>query len=127
MLAALKARIAAQRGADAEKRAEAHLRQQGLKPVARNWRCPLGELDVVMADDGTLVIVEVRARSGASHGSALESVTAGKRRKLARTALAFVQAHPQWQDVPLRFDVVHFEADGRGHWLRDAFTGDDLA
>lgn len=127
MLAALKARIAAQLGADAEARAEAHLVKQGLKSLARNWRCPLGELDVVMADGDTLVIVEVRARSGTDHGSALDSITAAKRRKLVRAALAFTQAHPAWQDAPLRFDIVHFGADGQGRWLRDAFTMDDVA
>ncbi len=126
MLGALKARLAAQRGADAEARAEHHLQQQGLKPVARNWRCALGELDVVMAEGETLVIVEVRARASASHGGALESVDARKRGKLLRTALAFVQAHPEWQDAPIRFDVVRFEADDRGHWLRNAFDADDV-
>lgn len=125
MLARLKAGLAAQRGAAAEARAEAHLLRQGLRPVARNWRCPLGELDVVMADGDTLVIVEVRARSTASHGGALESVDAKKRGKLLRTALAFVQAHPEWQEAPIRFDVVRFEADDQGRWLRNAFDADD--
>ncbi len=125
MLAKLKARLAARRGADAEARAEAHLLRQGLQAVARNWRCTLGELDVVVADGDTLVIVEVRARSTASHGGALESVDARKRGRLLRTALAFVQAHPEWQDAPIRFDLVRFEADGKGRWLRNAFDADD--
>lgn len=127
MLAALKAKLAAQRGADAEMRAERHLKQQGLKPLHRNWRCPLGELDLVMADGATLVIVEVRARSHASHGGALESVDARKRGKLIRTALAFVQAHAEWQEAAIRFDVVCFEADGKNRWLRNAFDADDIA
>ncbi len=124
MLAALKARRAAQRGAAAEARAEAHLSQQGLKPVARNWRCPLGELDLVMADGETLVIVEVRSRNSSRHGSALESIDAHKRRKLMRATLAFVQAHAEWQDAAIRFDVVGFEADDDGHWLKNAFDAD---
>ncbi len=127
MLSRLKARLAAQLGSDAETRAEAHLEQQGLQPVARNWRCTSGELDVVMAEGETLVIVEVRARSTASHGGALASIDAKKRGKLLRTALAFTQAHPEWQDAAIRFDVVRFEADGKGRWLRNAFTTDDAA
>lgn len=127
MLGRLKAGIAAQLGAAAENRAETHLRQQGLKPIARNWRCPLGELDLVMRDGDTLVIVEVKARSTTSHGGALASLTAAKRGKLMRTALAYTQAHPEWLDAPLRFDLVRFEADGKGRWLRDAFTTDDAA
>ena len=125
MLARLKAQLSAQRGAAAEVRAEAHLKQQGLKPVARNWRCRWGELDVVMADGDTLVIVEVRARSTSGHGGALESVDAKKRSKLMRTAEAFLQVHPMWQDAAIRFDVVRFEADDQGRWLRNAFTTDD--
>lgn len=125
MLARLKAQLSKQRGDAAEARAEAYLIQQGLKPVARNWRCTLGELDVVMSDAETLVIVEVRARSSTSHGGALASVDARKRGKLMRTALAFVQAHPAWQDAPIRFDVVTIEADGQGRWLPNAFDADD--
>lgn len=126
MLTRLRASLAVQRGAAAEARAEAHLLKQGLTRVARNWRCPLGELDLVMADGDTLVIVEVRARGSASHGGALESVDAKKRGKLLRTAMAFVQAHPRWQDSPIRFDVVRFEADEKGRWLRNAFDADDV-
>lgn len=125
MLARLKAAIAAQRGADAESRAERHLRRQGLKPIARNWRCPHGELDLVMADGDTLVIVEVRARSSREHGGALASVDSRKRRKLMRSALAFTQAHSDWQDAPLRFDIVSFEAEDVCEWLPAAFTTDD--
>lgn len=127
MLASLKARLAAQHGADAESRAEAHLKQKGLKPISRNWRCKLGELDLVMADGNTLVVVEVRARSTAGHGGALQSVTSSKRGKLMRTTLAFVQAHADWQDAAIRFDVVTFEADGKGRWLPNAFDADDAA
>ncbi len=125
MLATLKARLAQQRGADAESRAEAHLVGQGLKPIDRNWRCTLGELDLVMADGDTLVIVEVRSRSHATHGGALESIDARKRGKLLRTALAYTQAHAAWQDAPIRFDIVRFETDGQGHWLKNAFDADD--
>jgi putative endonuclease len=121
MLAALRAKLSAAHGAAAEQRAEAYLIQQGLKALTRNWRCKTGELDVVMADADTLVIVEVRARSQQGFGGAAASVDARKQQKLARTALAWVQAHPQWQDAPIRFDVVTFEADGQGRWLQAAF------
>lgn len=127
VLSSLKARRAALLGSGSELRAEEHLRQQGLIPIIRNWRCPLGELDVVMRDGETLVIVEVRARSTQSHGGALSSVDAKKRGKLMRTTLAFVQAHAQWQDAPIRFDIICFEADGRGRWLKNAFDSNDYS
>jgi putative endonuclease len=127
MLAAIKAQLAARRGADAETQACHHLEQQGLKLVVRNWRCPLGELDLVMCDHTTLVIVEVRARNHHSHGGALASVDQKKRSRLLRATLAFVQAHPQWQDAAIRFDVVSFQGLAPAHWLRNAFTTDDVA
>lgn len=123
-LAGLKARAAALLGASAEARAEAHLLKQGLLLVARNWHCAHGELDVVMLDDGVLVIVEVRARSSKSYGGALGSITASKRGRLMRSVLAFQQAHPQWQEAAIRFDVISFEADGRGRWIKNAFDTD---
>lgn len=123
----LKARAAALLGVSAEARAEAYLLKQGLILVTRNWRCPLGELDVVMSDGESLVIVEVRARSSLGYGGALGSITAKKRGRLMRTAQAFQQAHPQWQDSSIRFDVVSFEADGRGQWLKNAFDTDTAA
>ncbi|MES2682736.1 MAG: YraN family protein [Pseudomonadota bacterium] len=127
VLTSLKARSAALLGSGSEQRAETHLRQQGLVPICRNWRCPLGELDLVMRDGETLVIVEVRARSTQSHGGALASVDAKKRGRLMRTALAFVQAHDEWQDASIRFDIISFEADGRGRWLKNAFDSNDYA
>lgn len=123
-LAGLKARAAALLGASAEARAEAYLLEQGLLLVARNWHCPYGELDVVMRDGETLVVVEVRARSSSGYGGALASVTASKQRRLMRTVQAFQQAHPQWQETPVRFDIVSFEAGGQGRWLQNAFDAD---
>ena len=125
MLATLKAAKAALLGAGSEARAERHLLKQGLALVARNWRCPLGELDLVMTDGESLIIIEVRARSSTSHGGALQSITASKLGRLMRAALAFQQAHGQWQDAPVRFDIVSFESDGKGRWLRNAFDTDD--
>lgn len=99
-----------------------HLQQAGLRLVTRNYRTPGrggGEIDLVMRDrDGTLVFVEVRARSGAGHGGAAASVGATKQRRIvlaARHYLARCAVPP-----PCRFDVVAY--DGHGiTWLRAAF------
>lgn len=127
MLTRASAALAALRGAQAEARAEVHLRRQGLRSIARNWRCPLGELDLVMAEHNTLVVVEVKARSHRSHGGALASVDLGKRRRLVRATQVFLERHPVWQTAPIRFDVVCFDADEGLLWLQGAFTTDDLA
>ncbi|MDP9881866.1 putative endonuclease [Variovorax boronicumulans] len=110
------------RGDAAEDAALDHLRQAGLVPVARNYRTPGrggGEVDLIMRDprDGTLVFVEVRQRSAASHGGAGGSITAGKQQRIvlaARHYLGRLRALP-----PCRFDVVLIEE--KITWLKAAF------
>lgn len=118
--------LAQQRGAAAERLAETHLKQAGLTPVTRNWRCRLGELDLVMRDGATLVFVEVRRRRPGRHGTAAESVGPNKRARLIRAATLYLQGMP---DPPAcRFDVVALDErpDGtlRLDWIRRAFDSD---
>lgn len=83
-----------------------HLQAQGLAVLARRWRCREGEIDIVgCADNTTLVICEVKTRTGTAFGGPSEAVTRAKRIKLRRLALLFAQ---QWARgwVPIRFDVV---------------------
>ena len=110
------------RGDAAEDAALDYLRQAGLVPVARNYRTPGrggGEVDLIMRDprDGTLVFVEVRQRSAASHGGAGGSITSGKQRRIvlaARHYLGRLRSLP-----PCRFDVVLIEE--KITWLKAAF------
>jgi len=88
-----------------EKLAAAHYRAQGYAVLERNWRCRTGEIDLVCARGTTLVVCEVKARSGTAHGHPLEAVTAPKQRRLRRLATAYLrQQGKRWTDV--RFDVV---------------------
>ncbi|HSG87736.1 MAG TPA: YraN family protein [Pseudomonadales bacterium] len=114
---------AQQSGDAAERLAEQHLRRAGLITVARNWRCRLGELDLVMRDGAALVFVEVRRRRPGRHGTAAESVGPRKQARLIRAAQSYLQtlsAQP-----PCRFDVVAFDEDVDGElqmsWIRSAF------
>lgn len=109
-------------GKEAEALACHHLRAQGMRIVARNWRWRGGEVDIVARDGSTLVFVEVKARAGEGHGSAEEAVTARKRDRLWRTALAYLGGRAE---VPVRFDVVAVGPDGVRH-IRDAFREEDV-
>jgi uncharacterized protein (TIGR00252 family) len=60
-------------GAEWERRALAYLQRRGLTLLAANFRCPGGEIDLIMRDGATMVFVEVRQRSSASHGGAAAS------------------------------------------------------
>ena len=106
-------------GQSAEAHAEAFLKTQGLKLVARNWRCRFGEIDLVMQDGPTLVFIEVRLRSHSDFGGAAASVTPAKQKKLlaaARQYLSTLKTLP-----PCRFDVVAFSGDTAPEWLKNAF------
>jgi putative endonuclease len=120
------------RGAAVEAAARAYLRKAGLRDIAANANYRLGELDLVMLDDGgreaSVVFVEVRYRSDARFGGGAASIDAHKRRRIVRAAQLFLLAHRRYANAPCRFDVV--EADGdpaapRLNWLRDAFRADE--
>ena len=90
------------RGEDA---AAAFLQRAGLTIVERNWRCKLGEIDIIAIDDTTLVLVEVKTRRTVAKGTPEEAVSPTKQRKLLRLAEAYLaQAGLEAQDV--RFDVI---------------------
>jgi len=94
--------------------------------VARNWRCRVGELDLVMRDGEILVFVEVRRRRPGRHGTAAESVGPNKRARLIRAATLYLQRLPD--PPPCRFDVVALDEDPDGRlrldWIRRAFETD---
>jgi putative endonuclease len=107
-------------GAIAEARAADLLQRQGYRVADRNWTCKGGEIDLVcVAPDGTLVFVEVRARANARHGSALETILDGKRRRLLRAAAIYLHVKGK-HDAACRFDVVAITGDAVEH-VEDAF------
>ena len=83
------------------------LKKRGDKLVARNYHCPLGELDLVSWHGDTLVFTEVRARSSLDFGSPAETVTKSKQNKVKRAANWFcVQAFKGRRLPSCRFDVI---------------------
>jgi len=107
------------RGESAEDRALKWLSRRGLRLVERNFRCKAGEIDLIMQDGEALVFVEVRYRSHASFGSAAESVTPAKQKKLRRAAAVYLQR--QRKLPPCRFDIIGVDAASRIDWLQNAF------
>ena len=108
-------------GAAAEDQALLFLQGQGLKLVARNWRCKASELDLVMRDADTVVIAEVRKRRRDDYGFAAETVDRRKQAKLVRATRLLLAVRPELAEAPLRFDVVTLDAAGKVEWLREAF------
>ncbi|NYE20147.1 YraN family protein [Microbacterium immunditiarum] len=94
-------------GRAGEHRAALYLESRGYAVLDRNWRCKEGELDIVVADDRTLVVVEVKTRRSDGFGDPLEAVDARKRRRLWRLAMAWIAAHPdEVQRRQVRLDAI---------------------
>lgn len=124
----LRKRIDRERGSRSEQFALDHLLAKGLELHTRNFRCRLGEIDLVMRDDNCLVFVEVRYRTANRFAGAVLSVDTRKQAKIARTAGFFLGKHPGFADHPVRFDVVAFDGSpgdeydkGTLQWIKDAF------
>ena len=97
--------------------AAAHLSRQGYAILARNWRCPHGELDIVAREGETLTFVEVRARRGDRLGTPEESITPAKQSRLVELAQTYLQETGQ-TDQDWRIDVVAIEMGWRGEVKR---------
>ena len=108
-------------GTDAELLACAYLQKCGLNLLARNFRSPRGEIDLIMQDGEFLVFVEVRYRRSDAFGSAAETVSAAKRARIVTTADYYLQRQPA--EPPCRFDVIAVggNAPHRIEWIQDAF------
>jgi putative endonuclease len=107
------------RGDRSEDRAVAELERLGYEIIERNYRCKLGEIDIVARDGDTLVFVEVRSRADGDHGDALETVNGRKQRRIARVAQMYIAARrPVFEAC--RFDVVGITG-GDLTLVKDAF------
>lgn len=114
-----------QSGQRAEDQALAALLKMGLRLVQRNYRCPQGELDLVMLEGGALVVVEVRFRRDRGFGDAAASISTAKQRKLLLAAQHLLQTEAGLRRLPVRFDVYAITEGRDGEldcrWIKDAF------
>lgn len=108
-----------------EKQACEYLCQQGLTWVESNYRCRMGEIDLIMRDRDYLVFVEVRLRKHRSYGGGIQSITQSKRQKLLRTASLYLQSKKLNEKQPCRFDMLSLDgALSEITWIKNAFGVD---
>lgn len=94
-----------QSGNQAEQTACRYLTEQGCRILARNYRKPCGEIDIIACDKKTLIFIEVKKRASNAFGGPAAAVTAAKQRKIAVTAQYFIKEKaPKFDSI--RFDVV---------------------
>ncbi len=107
-----------------ETQAMVWLEKQGLIQCQRNFHCRLGEIDLIMQDQDTLVFVEVKYRNRADFGTAIEAITWHKQQRLIRAAEYFLVKNPKYSQLPCRFDVIGIETINEQEkftWLQNAF------
>jgi putative endonuclease len=113
-------------GRDGESRAAAYLEAAGFKIVARNVRCPYGEVDLVALEEQTIVFIEVKSWSVYAIDNLAYSVNLKKQRRIIETAKYFLSVHREYNSMAVRFDVIFINpaamADsGKTIHLRSAF------
>lgn len=93
-------------GGSYEQMAADFLSKHGYRILERNFRCRLGEIDIVAQDGGCLVFVEVKFRSSSRYGGPMAAVNREKQRTISRVASFYLASHGLGWNTPCRFDVV---------------------
>ncbi len=112
-------------GAKGEDIAANYLINQGLGEISRNFTCRLGEIDLIMSDQQTLVFIEVKYRKNTNFGGAIAAISSSKQTKLQKTANFYLQKQQlNAYNTACRFDVIAL--DGNLHdptitWIKNAF------
>lgn len=105
-------------GALGEEAAALALRKKGYKIIERNYRCKMGEIDIIAKDGEYTCFVEVRLRKNNSFGSPADSINDGKRQRIIKTAQLYAIEKGIF-DTPMRFDVVLINAVAEENSLKN--------
>lgn len=85
--------------------ASLHLLKKGYSILDKNFRCKLGEIDIIAKKDSYIIFVEVKSRYGTNYGNPMEAVNYSKKYKIYKTALAYIQKR-NLIDFDFRFDII---------------------
>lgn len=96
------------KGAAGEVLAARFLRDNGYDLLAANYRCRLGEIDIIATDGAYIIFVEVKTRQADARYLPREAVTSAKQQRIRATAMLYLQHHPS--ELPIRFDVIEVTA-----------------
>ena len=110
-------------GKKGELLAQEHLKEMGYKIIDVNYRCQLGEIDIIAYKDSYIVFIEVKTRNSNNYGLPYESVSIIKQEKIRKVALYYLKANNMFQK-DCRFDVVSIEKRGTDYTceiIQDAF------
>lgn len=109
-------------GREGEQAAVEYLTERGFRILDRNWRCGDGEIDIVAVERHSLVVCEVKTRSGTRFGTPLEAIGRAKRGRLRRLAVLWLNAHGVRFDQ-IRIDVIGLLYEGTGGFTIEHVRG----
>jgi putative endonuclease len=116
--------LSQKKGRIAEEKALTYLQAQGLQLIRQNYRCRLGEIDLIMRDMNYLTFIEVRSRISNDFGGGIESITYAKRQKIIKSASYYMLTQNSHTYLT-RFDVISIDGKAASiTWIKDAFGMD---
>ena len=113
-----------------EDKAVAYLCSVGLKIVAQNYLCKMGEIDIIAREEKTLIFIEVRYRKDDRFGGSAFSVNKSKQKRVVKAAAHYLQSHRLSNKIACRFDVMAIEGkiafeqtleSSQLNWIKGAF------
>jgi putative endonuclease len=113
-----------ERGKEAEQAAVCYLKSYGYRLVVQNFRCRLGEIDIIMIKGHDIYFIEVKGRWTNTEGAPLEQITSRKMRQISRVAELYLQQNPLNQNQRAYFSVIGVDKSSGSeqiHWIPDAF------
>lgn len=108
-------------GAAAEEAAVLFLEEKGIRILQRNFRSYHGEIDIIAAENETILIVEVKMRSDRKCGTAAEAVDFKKQKRICYTFNYYRMKKQIMDTVAVRFDVIEVDRNLQCHWIKNAF------
>jgi len=104
-----------------EAQAAEYLEASGYRILERNFRCRMGEIDIIASDNNVLIFIEVKYRGTGTSGGPEAAVTPEKQRTICKVALYYMHRHCAYLDTACRFDVIAINSSGKIHHLINAY------
>lgn len=104
-----------QLGQENEYLALKYLTNKGYKIIKRNYRCKLGEIDLIAKKDDRIIFIEVKYRSNNRYGNSIEAVNKRKQQVIRNVAKYYLLTNYHSLEIPISFDVIGIDKNNITH------------
>lgn len=111
------------KGIIGENKAADYITSKGYRIISRNYRCKIGEIDIIAIKDHILVFIEVKTRSSNRYGYPYEAVNWKKQNKIIKTSMVYMR-EKRLLDYQMRYDIIeiYLKGEGRINHIENAFS-----